>query len=46
MRVVMPPPAVPMLSVVNSRMMLWSPMISSLSSPRYLRSCGSAPTEA
>ena len=42
----MPPPAVPGLSVANSRMMLSSPITSVLGSPRYLRSCGTAPTLA
>ena len=42
----MPPPAVPGCSVQNSRMRLSSPMTSSLSSPRYFRSCGTAPTDA
>jgi hypothetical protein len=46
MRVIMPPPVVPGLSVANSRIVLPSPMISWLSSPRYLRSCGIAPTDA
>src|SRR6185369_17218702 len=46
MRVSMPPPSVPGSRVQNSRMRLSSPITSSLSSPWYLRSCGTAPIEA
>ena len=42
----MPPPAVPGLMDTNSRTMFPSPISRVLGSPRYLRSCGGAPTLA
>jgi hypothetical protein len=46
MRVTIAPPSVPRWMVVNSRMRLSSPISRREGSPRYLRSCGAAPTEA
>jgi hypothetical protein len=45
-RVTPPPPAVPMLTVTYSRNVLPSPMTTSVSSPRYLRSWGVPPMTA
>src|SRR5207253_2203179 len=42
-RVAMPPAAVPGLIETNSRTMLAAPSSRVLGSPRYLRSCGTAP---
>ena len=41
-----PPPKVPMCKVANSRTTLSSPITRAVSSPAYLRSWGTAPTEA
>jgi hypothetical protein len=38
--------AVPVLKVQNSRMVLRSPMRSSVGSPPYFLSCGAAPSDA
>src|SRR5262245_26499399 len=46
MRVVIPPASVPGLIDANSRTTLPSPISRVLGSPRYLRSCGAAPTLA
>src|ERR1700758_3459865 len=40
------PPAVPRWTVENSRKMFRFPIVRRVSSPRYLRSCGSKPTTA
>ena len=40
------PVTVPVLNVVNSRMVLLSPMMSLVGSPAYFLSCGCAPNEA
>ena len=45
-RVTPPPPTVPVWTEANSRTMFPSPISSRVSSPRYLRSCGGAPTTA
>ena len=44
-RVTPPPPAVPRWTVVPSRNTLRSPISTRVSSPRYLRSCGTRPIE-
>jgi len=46
MMVLPPPSTVPRLKVHSSRMVLSSPMISSVSCPAYFLSCGSSPMEA
>src|SRR5690606_17875066 len=46
MRVTPPPPPVPRLMVVNSRMTLRSPISSRTGSPAYFLSCGSPPIAA
>ncbi|MCY1546736.1 hypothetical protein D9M68_827490 [compost metagenome] len=40
-----PAPGTPRLKVQNSRMVLRSPMVSSVGSPAYFLSCGTAPSE-